>query len=239
VKTKKILIVAGVLLLACVITVRVLHKAAQSPTRVILVTNPATNIPVRLAHNEPAHEPLQKKAIELTPEEKVKFLTNFEIRYKPAISKWLAAYGNHVPFSSDEITADGLFARIGTSDAFREYVFVIDGITLAVRDRNGIAAVDYLNNPKRTKQLSSLPQRAQAPTVDLPVQRNEVMSMVLADSGTQYPPDQIRMIPSGLSGAMDGGAVVHIGGDPHNGGSWKFDMVFASDGKLAYYRKGL
>jgi hypothetical protein len=51
-------------------------------------------------------------------------------------------------------------------------------------------------------------------------------------------PNDIRLIPSGYSGALNGGAIVNVGGTPDNAASWKYDMVIAPDGKLAYYLRG-
>jgi hypothetical protein len=42
-----------------------------------------------------------------------------------------------------------------------------------------------------------------------------------------------------LKGAAWPWLPVHVGGDPNNAASWKYDMVFGADGKLAYYLKGV
>ena len=235
-KNQKIILIAAAVCLACFGVVCAFlyrpmpHAAAPAPAQVVL-TAPAP--PLDLAPSEQK----QKKAKDFTPEEKERFLATFNNRLKPALTKWLKAYGHHVPFN--DVTPDNFYSRIGTSDTFSEYVFTIDGMTLTIDDKDGSSEVNYLNNPEQTKLLASLPQRAHPPTTQLPVQRQEVAAMVLADGGTQFAPDQIRMIPSGLSGSMDGGAFVHVGGNPQNAASWKFDMVFTRDGKMAYYLRGV
>ena len=45
-------------------------------------------------------------------------------------------------------------------------------------------------------------------------------------------------LPSGYSGALNGGAIVNVGGNPDNAASWKYDMVFGADGRLVYYLRG-
>jgi hypothetical protein len=64
------------------------------------------------------------------------------------------------------------------------------------------------------------------------------MRAIEAESGTRFAAGEIRIYPSGPSGSLNGGAFVHVGGDPENGASWKYDMVFDPQGKLAYYLKG-
>jgi len=183
--------------------------------------------------------PIRKRASEFTAEEKSEFSDNFQKRYKTAIQSWAKAYGPHIPLDPDGITLEKLVERVGADSSFNEYVFVVDGITISIRDSKGIAQVAYLNDPTQTQKMQVIPRRAMPPGSEMPLQRQEISDMVLADGGSQFTPDQIRMTPSGFSGGLDGGAIVHIGGDPRNGATWKYDLVFGADGKLAYYLRGM
>jgi len=198
----------------------------------------ATNQPIGLPQTNRLASKIRRRASELSDSQKAQFLADFEKRYRPAIEHWFDAYHGHLPFAAGDVTPDKLVENIGADASFGEYVFVVDGITLAVRDSKGMAQVDYLNDPKQTGKMSALPNGAEAPIPDMPVNRQEVTQMVATDSGTQFPPSEVRMTPSGFSGGLNGGALVHVGGDARNGATWKFDLVFGADGKLAYYLRG-
>lgn len=131
---------------------------------------------------------------------------------------------------------DNFVERIGTKPAYHEYIFVVNGITLGIQDKGGVAMVDYLNVPKETGKMTMLPH-GEAPISKTPVSKEDVVRMLAAESGIQLKPNDIRMIPSGYSGALNGGAVVSVGGNPDNAASWQYNLVFRSDGKLAYYLK--
>lgn len=181
---------------------------------------------------------MKHRASEFNADQKAEFMANFQGKYKPAIIKWCSAFNGHVPFAPDEVTAEKLVERIGINSAYSEYVFVVDGITLGVQDTKGTVQVDYLNAPQQTRKMAVLPDGTQAPIVTMPVTREEIVKMLDAVSGTQFRAQEIRMTPSGLSGSLNGGALANVGGNPENGASWKYDMVFGPDGKLAYYLKG-
>ena len=136
------------------------------------------------------------------------------------------------------MTLDGFVERIGTRAAYREYIFVVNGITLGIQDSKCVARVDYLNAPKQTGKMTVLPNGSEAPISTTPVAKDELVKMLSAEGGAQFKPNDIRLIPSGYSGALNGGAIVNVGGDPNNAASWKYDLVFDADGKLAYYLKG-
>ncbi len=177
------------------------------------------------------------KASELSPDQKAEFLANFRHKYKPAIDRWCTAFAGHIPFAPDDVTADKFVERIGLDSAYTECIFVVDGITLGVQDKAGLVQVDYLNAPEQTSKMQNLPNGTQAPIVTIPVTREDIAKMLNAVSDTRFSPREIRMIPSGLSGGLSGGVIANVGGDPENGASWKYDMVFGPDGNLAYYLK--
>lgn len=185
----------------------------------------------------PSH--FRKRASNFSQSERDKFLLDFEQRYRPAISNWCDAFAGHLPFRFDEVTPEKLVERFSKDDSFAEHVFVINGITLGIRDSRGTAVVDYLNNPEQTKKLAVLPKNAGPPIVEMPLSREDVIKIIEADSGKTYQPYEVRMKPSGFSGSLNGGAFVQIGGDPANGATWNYDLVFASDSQLAFYLRGI
>jgi hypothetical protein len=209
---------------------------AQAPlTAPVPTAPPASNSTNQLAQ----FQKLKRRSATLNAAEKEQFLANFNARYKPAIDNWCQAFANRVPFDPTAIGPDQFVERVGIDPAqYSEYVFVVDGVTLGVEDSKGVAKVDYLNAPQQTKKLSMPPDGSHSPSTLPPLNAQDVAQMLKADSGVGYPPSQIRIIPSGLSGALDGGAFVNVGGDPNRGATWKYDMVFGPDGKLAYFLRG-
>ena len=200
-----------------------------------------SNTPANFQTSSPPHLAFSKLKSDLkdfTDFEKAEFATNFVTRYKPALEKWCGAFSNRVPISADAVTTDNFVERIGTRPAYREYIFVVDGITLGIQDKNGVARVDYLNVPQQTRELARLPDGSEAPISIAPVSKDEVVKILFAEGGTQFKPNDVRLIPSGYSGALNGGAFVNVGGNPNNAASWKYDMVFGANGKLAYYLRG-
>lgn len=194
---------------------------------------PGSNSPVTRPRSRVKH-----RVSEFSANEKAEFMANFEGKYKPAIAKWCGAFNGHIPFAREEVTADKFVERIGINSAYSEYVFVVNGITLGVQDTKGRAQVDYLNSPQQTRKMAELPHGGQAPSVTMPVTREEIVGALEAVSGSRFHAQEVRMTPSGLSGSLNGGVLASVGGTPENGASWKYDMVFGPDGKLAYYLKG-
>jgi hypothetical protein len=203
------------------------------PAPVVSITNKSTEAPTTIHRQK-----LKTRFSEFASDEKTTFETDFAEKYKPAITKWANAFGKHVPLNPDNVTPDKLAERVGRNTSYNEYVFVVDGITLGVREKKSIVEVDYLNAPKQTQQLAKLPDGSQVPIINSPVSREEILQILKAEGGTQFQPNEVRIIPTGLSGSLNGGAFVNVGGDPERGGTWKYDMVFDSEGKLGYYLKG-
>ena len=206
------------------------------------VTKANASVPL-LQKSSPTNVPLESRSkiktrwSDFSDTEKNEFAYNFVERYQPALERWCGAFSNRVPFSPGSVTVNNMVERIGTMPVYREYIFVVDGITLGIQDKRGVAQVDYLNVPKETGKMTLLPH-AEAPISTTPVSKNEVVKMLAVESGIQLKPNDIRLIPSGYSGALNGGAIVNVGGDPDNAATWKYDMVFGNDGKLVYYLRG-
>ena len=202
---------------------------------------PKTNGSASASENGLSHQSfskLQSQWSDFTDAEKSEFGSNFMARYKPALKKWSDAFAGRVPISPDSVTTNNFVSRIGTRPIYREYIFVVEGITLGIQDAKGVARVDYLNAPKETGKMALLPTGKESPISTAPVSKDELVKLLLAEGGTLFKPNDIRLIPSGYSGALNGGAIVNVGGNPDNAASWKYDMVFGADGRLVYYLRG-
>jgi hypothetical protein len=236
-------IIVAVVVLSSVLFWHLSKLEARSAATAIQTPSQPISAPVALAPAtaltaNPPRSRVKHRASEFTADQEAEFMANFEGKYKPAIAKWCNVFNGHVPFTQDEVTAEKLVERIGIDSAYSEYIFVVDGITLGVQDTKNTVQVDYLNDPEQTKKMATLPDGTHAPTVDMLVTREEIVKMLDELSGTQIRAQDIRMTPSGLSGSLNGGVLANLGGDPENGASWKYDMVFGPDGKLAYYLRG-
>jgi len=199
------------------------------------------NVPVTLtntARAANARSKIRKRASEFSDEEKRQFSADFEKTYRPRILNWCSNYDGRVPFSPDEISADKLAERFSNGSAYSEYVFVVDGITVGLRESKDAVRVDYLNDPKQTRKMAELPNTGEPPIVSNPIDRAEIARLLEAEGGKRFSPFDIRMKQSGFSGGLNGGVLVSIGGDPKNEASHEYDLVFGPDGKLAYYLRG-
>lgn len=198
-------------------------------------TRPMTNPPPQ----KMPKSTIRHRVSDLGTNEYTQFREAFQRRYRPAIEKWCNAYAGHVPLTADAVTPEKFVERIGKDSSYGEYVFVVDGITLGVRDNRGKVGVDYLNVPEQTRKAATLPKTGQAPDLTVPVTKDEVLRMIEAEGGGRFAPHEVRMTPSALSGSLNGGVLVDVGGNPENGASWNYDMIFGPDGKLAYYLRGI
>jgi hypothetical protein len=227
------IIVAGVALLCLLI---ILHLVLHRRNRIADRHNADVSTRVVEANQEPRSEKIVRTRREQLDDAQRAALNDvLERRLKPALNGWCDAYAGHVPFRPDEVTAERFFERIGRGDTTM-FVFVFNGTTLAIEDSGGSARVKYVNTPG-SKQLMDMPKGV-PPDPSVPVTRPELVQMLKADSGQDFMPAEIRVIPTAFSSSMNGGAHVNVGGDPNNIASWKFTMVFGPDGNLNYYCRG-
>jgi len=237
---KKDILAFGTILVAAILIMLALRKPV--PKAPLQVANKQTNAPamsVSALTNSVSTNRLIKistRLNELSDADKENFRSNFVARYKPALKRWSDAFDGRVPFSPDSVTADNMVERIGKNATYSEYVFAVDGITLGIQDSKGVAVVDYLNSPKETGKMTVLPKNPQ-PVSTLPITRDELLTMLTSEGSVPVVSSDIRIVPSGFSGSLNGGAIVNVGGAPDNPASWKYDLVFGTDGKLAYYLK--
>lgn len=222
-----------------------LHRTGPTPNQPLAAFPPVSSAPPEPPSRNPLSNLLAvgrnlgvRKAV-LTAEERADLERKFTAKIKPAVEKWCNSYGGHVPFRPEDLTLDKFKEQIGRNAAFTIYTFMLDGTTLCVRDSNGRVVVNYLYAPQ-AKQLLQLPGPGGiAPTIKMPVSRNDIIRMVKAESGTEFKPNEVELRPTGLASAMNGGAFVdiaHLGGDPNNA-LCKVSLVFGPGGDIVYYER--
>lgn len=237
---KIILFAALVFAIVAVVVVVIGLKREQPNGSAVNSTNATEKVATRLNTNPVAPAVTKPSGIarvmDLSASQKEDFAAVFTKRLKPAISNWCSIYGHHVLLTADSVTPERFIEWIGTSPRFYDYTFVIDGVTLTVADENGIAKVDYLNDPSQTRKLMGL-SNGKPPIMTFSVSKADVSQMLEQDSGHRYADGDIRMIPSGVSSALNGGVNVMVGGDAENAASWDYNLIFDANGNLAYYDK--
>ncbi len=182
---------------------------------------------------------LKIPASELRADEKADFEKKFVEKLKPAVERWCKTYEGHVPFRLEDVTPDKFRERFGDSPAFYDYGFVINGTTLSVVDYHGEVFVAYLMSPAAAL-LFQIPENPEPPK-PVSVTREEVLRLLKADSGQDFPPEQIAMRPTAYAGAMNGGVSVDVGEGVNAAYAplFKYTMVFGPDGNLACYGRRL
>jgi hypothetical protein len=205
----------------------------------------ATNSPTLPPNsNQPPRDlGFRQRANELSDAEKVEMTNLFVAKLKPAAEKWASVYTNRVPFDLADLTMDKFVERFGRdSKVYHSYTFVMGDITFGIAEQNGDTAVQYLASRRGLATMRALPTTGAAPDVSMPVTPQDVKAMAEADSGRQFPPNLVQLIPSAESGSLAGGAIVNVGsevknamGIPISKDSAGFNYVFAKDGTLAYY----
>lgn len=218
-----------------------LHKETMENQRA------GTNSPAPPASSNQAPHDLgfRQRADEMTDAERVEMTNLFVTKLKPAAEKWASVYRNRVPFNLADLSMDKFVERFGKDSKFyRSYTFVIGDITFGIVEQNGNTQVQYLASRRGVTALSTLPATGAAPDVSMPVTREDVKAMAEADSGQQFPPNLVQLIPSAESGSLSGGAIVNVGdqvknamGIPISKSGGGFNYVFAKDGTLAYYQR--
>jgi hypothetical protein len=88
--------------------------------------------------------------------------------------------------------------------------------------------------------MNNLPENGFIPNLTIPVSKEDVIRMVMADSGVEFKPNEVLIKPTAISSALNGGAFVNIlptGKDPNNALNFKISMVFGADGNLVNYQR--
>lgn len=198
-------------------------------------TPPPSPAPGRTNASRPT-QPLKDGFEGLNEAERSELKGKFSAEFRPELERWCSVYAGHVPFRPDAIAPENFHARMGRSSSYYCYVFTLNGMTIAIEDRNGVANVSHINTPQ-TAKLMDLP-KGEAPDLRSPLTREEVTQLIKADSGKDFPPSEIRMVPTAMGSAMQGGVNVMVGGDPQNAASWEYTLTFGPDKMLTYYLKG-
>jgi len=179
---------------------------------------------------------VRDRASEMTPQQRAEFEKKFAQSIRPAVEKWCALYAGHSPIRASDVTADKLRELVFPGSPCQGYGFVIDGTTLCVEDNRGVVYVEYLMAPAARNLLRL--STGDAPLADISVSREEIVRLLQADSGKEFPPSQIAIRPTNRASAMNGGVFVDAGegvNDPKGGPPPQFSIVFGPDGNLAYY----
>jgi len=175
----------------------------------------------------------------MTPTDRADFEKKFATKLKPAVERWCKVYAGHTPFRPEDITADKLRQITFPGSPAQGYGFVVNGTTLCVEDDRGEVYVEYIMAPA-ARQLDQLP-KSPAPPAEVSITRQEIMRLLKADSGKDYPPNEVAITSTSWSGAMNGGVYVDAGKDVHTmaGAGPDYSMVFGPDGNLACYLRGI
>jgi len=199
------------------------------PNRTHSDTHPEARVPATVLPR------IRKLASEMGNEERAKFEKEFAERIKPAVERWCKVYEGHLPFSPGQLTTDTLSECLFPNSPGQSFTFVIDGATISVTDDRGPAFVDYMM-ARTGKQLFQLPTNPLPPATPS-VSRAEILRLLRADSGKDFPPDEIAIRPTAVSTAMNGGVSVDVGKGVNAEAMPlpKYAMVFGPDGNLVAY----
>jgi len=181
------------------------------------------------------HRHIKERVEDMTEDEKARFEKEFAEKIKPAVRRFCDAYAGHISFRPEDVTMDKLRVVSNLRSDCHSYDFVIDGTTCGVIDDAGKVYVDSLMAPA-ARDLVNIPSNP-SPPKDGSVSKEEILRLIKADSGKDFPPDWIAIIPTGRSSAMNGGVSVYVGEGANLPAPplSKYAMVFGPDGNLVCY----
>ena len=207
------------------------------PKSTFMITNLEAAI---AAQKRESHRRIKERAEDMTEAEKASFEKEFAEKLKPEVARWCSAYAGHIPFQPQDVTMDKLRVVCNLRSDCHAYDFVIDGTTFGVVDDAGRVYVDSLS-ARGANDLVNIPANP-APPKEGSVSREEILRLIKADSGKDFPPNQINIIPTGRSSAMNGGVAVYVDEGVNANGMRpalaKYSMVFGPDGNLVCYDGG-
>ena len=177
------------------------------------------------------------KPPELTAADMADFTNRFEKRFVPAIAKWCKVYEGRIPFQANDVTIDKFHSRVG---GFL-YTFMIGSTTFTVYDGPAGTRVFYMMTKQAATELNNLPKSGAPSNVAMPVTRPVITGLLKADSGIDYPPDQVSMHPTASFSAMSGGVMVEAGGITGNNvframTDTNLDFVLDGSGMMVSYQ---
>jgi len=181
----------------------------------------------------------------MTPEQRATFAKLFTNQLKPALQKWCSVYQGRLPFNPDDVRLDNFKIRLGFEGGSGSlmYGFVTDnGTTLTIADKNGNAYVMQMMAKGAATALNAIPDTGTMPNLSVPVTKDQVIKWVQADTGSQFPPAEVQIRPTGLATPIQGGAFVDLGGNSYSRDAYQFtgtnvQFVFSQDGNIMNYER--
>jgi hypothetical protein len=166
------------------------------------------------------------------------FTNRFEKRFKPEIARWCKVYEGRLPFNASDVTPGKFHSKVG---GFL-YTFMIGNTTFTVYDGPQGTQVFYMMTRQASQELNSVPSGAVQHDISTPVTRPVITGLLKADSGIDYPADQISIHPTGQFSSMQGGVMVEAGGIVASGAyrvmtSANLDFVLDGNGMMVSYQR--
>ena len=210
-----------------------IHKSRLPTTSEI--HPPFASAPDRVSVNQ-GPVGVAKRVADFSSDEKVELTQKFNEKFKPAIENWCKAYKGRIPFKPEDVTLDKFHSKL--PGGF--YTFMIGNTTFTIFDSKNGARVFYMMTHDAANVLNSLPRTGTQRDLSVPVNREEVLRMVKADTGVEYKPNQVEIKPTAVACALDGGAFVEVGrqmvGDFELITATNLSFVVAPDGELIAYQ---
>ncbi len=166
------------------------------------------------------------------------FTNRFEKRFKPEIARWCKVYAGRVPFDASDITLDKFHSKVG---GFL-YTFMMGSTTFTVYDGPQGTRVFYMMTKAASQQLNDVGNGAVPHDISAPANRQVITGLLKADSGIDYPADQVSIHATGQFSSMQGGVMVQAGGIVTSGAYrvmtfTNLDFVLDGTGQLASYQR--
>lgn len=165
------------------------------------------------------------------------FTNRFEKRFKPEIARWCKVYAGRIPFAASDVTPD----KFHSKEAGFIYTFMIGDTTFCVYDGPRGTYVFYMMLKEASRELNSVGNGATQHDISTPATRQVITGLLKADSGIDYPADQVSINPTGKFSAMQGGVMVEAGGIVASGAYrimtfTNLDFVLDGNGQLVSYQ---
>lgn len=171
-------------------------------------------------------------------DEMADFTNRFEKRFKPEIARWCKVYEGRLPFKASDVTPDKFHSKVGGF----VYTFMLGSTTFCVYDGPQGTRVFYMMVRQAAQDLNSIPSGAVQHDISTPVTRPVITGLLQADSGINYPADQISIHPTGQFSSMQGGVMIEAGGIIGSGAyrvmtSTNLDFVLDGNGMMVSYQR--
>lgn len=179
---------------------------------------------------------LSKPVTQFSMKERDELDKLYNERLLPAIERWRSVYRGRLP---DEMSRMGL-TNFHSTLAGGFYTFVNGDITLTVSDTKKGTRVFYMMSKETALTLNTVGKLGQPPDLSLPVNREQIIQLVKADTGVEYRIHQVEIKPTAAACDLQGGAFVEVGkqmlGDMELMTGTNVSFVFTSNGKIAAYQ---